>query len=165
MIDFSQFKKLSISGVELKQLFINGIQVWKSGYKNLIETATTDPGGTEIYNGTGYRDGYRWSSSGGKETTYTSGRLSGWIPFTAGATYRFRNFNMTIPGYVDGGYIVKYNNGTITTKLMGKDNADYDATTDTFTWSENSTGIQYFRISAYKCDKQPIVTMNEEIPE
>lgn len=29
MMDFSKFRKLYINGVELKQLFINGIQVWK----------------------------------------------------------------------------------------------------------------------------------------
>ena len=34
MMDFSAIKKLTIGGVELKQLFIGGIQVWKSGYKN-----------------------------------------------------------------------------------------------------------------------------------
>lgn len=166
MIDFSQFKKLSIGGAELKQLFINGVQVWKSGYRNLVEIATTEPGGTEIYNGTGYKDDYRWSSSGKTEVATDAGRITGWIPFTPGATYRIKNFYISKPsGYVSGGYIARYNNGTITTIVIGRNNADYDAATDTFTWTETSTSIQYFRISAYKCDEQPIITMNEEIPE
>ena len=44
MIDFSKFKKLTIGGVELKQLFINGIRVWKSGYKNWVKFSTENGG-------------------------------------------------------------------------------------------------------------------------
>lgn len=163
-MDLSQLKKLSIGGVELKQLFISGVQVWKSGYKNLIETATTDPGGTEIYNGIGYKDGYRWSSSSNAESQYSTARMSGWIQFTSGATYRIKNFYISRPsGYVSGGYVVKYNNGDITTTMIGRDHSSYDAETDTFEWTEINSNIQYFRISAYKCDEIPIITMNEEI--
>lgn len=167
MIDFSRLKRLSISGTLLKQLFINGIQVWKSGYKNLIETATTEPGGTEIYNGIGYSDGYRWSGSSKSVKEGDEGRVTGWIPFISGATYRIKNFYMSKPnGYVAGGYIVKYyNDGIILTATIGRNHADYDAATDIFTWSASDANLQYFRISAYKCDKDPIITMNEEIPE
>lgn len=49
-MDFSTLKKLTIDGVELKQLLINGIQVWKaSSYKNLV-TNSPDVDG-KPYNG------------------------------------------------------------------------------------------------------------------
>lgn len=165
MIDFSQIKKLSIGGAELKQLFLDGIQVWRLGYQNLIGTATTEPGGSEIYNGIGYNDNCRWSSSAKAEVAAKEGRVTGWIPFVPGATYRIKNFYMSKNGYVDRGYIISYNDGTITTKAIGSNHVDYDATTDTFTWREVGTGVQYFRISAYNGDEEPIITMNEEILE
>ena len=161
----SNFKQIFINGINMKQLFMDGILIWKSGYTNLVETAADTPGGTEIYNGTGFRDGYRWSSSGKTETGDPAGRISGWIPFVSGATYRIKNFYISkSSGYVAGGYIVGYyDNGTVTTTTIGRNNANYDAVTDTFTWTDSSTNLRYFRISAYKCDDEPIITMNEEI--
>lgn len=137
----------------------------KQAYTDLIPTATSTPGGTEIYNGTGYQDGYRWSSSAKTETAYTTGRISGWIPFVSGATYRIRNFYMsTTSGYVDGGYLVLYaDDGTISAKIIGRTNENYDSATDTFVWCEENSTCKYFRISAYKGDDAPIITMNEEI--
>lgn len=170
MMDFSELKKLSIGGVELKQLFINGVQVWRSGYTNLIETATTDPGGTEIYGGMGYRDGYRWSLSGGCEAgNSTDGRLSGWMPFVSGATYRAKNFNAK-HGYNSGLYIVMYlSDGTVSASHydyeVPKNGASYNTDTDTWTITIANTTATHFRLSAYKGDNEPIVTMNEEILE
>lgn len=167
-MDFSQIKKLSISGIELRQLFVGGIQVWKSGYKNLIETATAEPGGTEIYGGTGYKDGKRWSLSGGKESDAASARLSGWIHFTPGATYRVKNFYAQY-GYNNGLYFVLWNSdGSVSVYHFDYQNtpnyASYNLDTDTWMITLTSNEAQYFRLSGFKGAYEPIVTMNEEIP-
>ena len=59
MMDLTKLKKLVIGGIELKQLLINGVQVWKSGYKNWVKYST-EADGVTIYNGgLGYKNGYR----------------------------------------------------------------------------------------------------------
>lgn len=87
MIDFSKIKKLTIGAVELKQLFINGIQVWKSGYKNWVKYST-EADGVTIYNGgLGYKHGYRIRSGGVEAAANTVGSRSmctGFIPFKKG---------------------------------------------------------------------------------
>ena len=89
MIDFSAFKKLTIGGVELKQLFINGIQAWKSGYKNWVPYAIDTDG--SVYNGgLGYKNGYRLSSSGA-EKTQAGSALTGFIPAKYGDVIRMAN--------------------------------------------------------------------------
>lgn len=167
-MNFANVKEIVIPEGAVKSVSVGDKVLWKQkqGYTNLISTATATPGGTEIYNGVGYKDGYRWSSSAKTETAYASGRISGWIPFVSGGTYRIKNFYMsTSSGYVDGGYLILYgDNGTITTKIIGRFNENYDAATDTYVWREMNSGWKYFRISAYKCEEAPIVTMNEEIP-
>lgn len=78
-MDYSKFKKLTIGGVELKQLFINGVQVWKSGYKNRVKYST-EADGVTIYNGgLGYKNGYR-IRSGGAEGSAVQGSCTGFIP-------------------------------------------------------------------------------------
>lgn len=163
-MNFANVESITIpDGVVTK--IMNGSKVLWEKIKtvNLIKTALAAPDSTEIYYEIGYRDGYRWSSSGKKESADTTGRITGWIPFVSGATYRIKNFYMSkTTGYVSGGYLVFYaNDGTITTKTIGRTNANYDATTDTFVWSEVSSSRKYFRVSAYKCDAAPIITMDE----
>ena len=93
MIDFSGIKKLSIGGVELTQLFINGIQVWKSGYTNWVRYST-EADGVTIYNGgLGYKDGYR-IRSGGTEASSADATSTGFIPFKKGDVLRiYPKFN------------------------------------------------------------------------
>ena len=87
MIDFSGIKKLTIGGVELKQLFINGVQVWKSGYKNWVRYSTEDDGVTIYNGGKGYKDEYR-VRSGGAESSLVGGTITGFIPFKKGKILR-----------------------------------------------------------------------------
>ena len=92
MIDFTKIKKLTIGGVELKQLFINGVQVWKGGYKNWVKFSTEADGETIYNNGQGYKDGYRIRSSGA-EATQTGARITGYIPVRAGDIVRCTGWN------------------------------------------------------------------------
>lgn len=87
MIDFSKIKKLTIDGIDLKSLAINGVQVWKSGPKNWVKYST-EADGVTIYNGgLGYKDGYR-VRSGGAEGEHESASCTGFIPFRKGDVLR-----------------------------------------------------------------------------
>lgn len=93
MMDFSKFKKLTIGGVELKQLFINGVQVWKAGYKNWVKYSTESDGVTIYNGGLGYKNGYR-VRSGGAEGATTGGSCTGFIPVKGGDVVRFSGWDM-----------------------------------------------------------------------
>lgn len=86
-MDFSSLKKLTIGGVELKQLLINGVQVWKSGYKNWVKYSTEADGVTIYNDGLGYKDGYR-IRSGGAEAANPYSTVTGFIPFRKGDVLR-----------------------------------------------------------------------------
>lgn len=86
-MDLRNLKQLTIGGVELIQLFINGVEVWKKGFKNWVKHST-ESDGTTIYNGgLGYKDGYR-VRSGGAEAAFDTGSCTGFIPLKAGDTLR-----------------------------------------------------------------------------
>lgn len=111
-------------------------------------------------------DGYRWSSSGKKLTTGAGARVSGWIPFVNGATYRVKNFNGNKTGYMGGIYFVLANEdgSCITATKNISDTSIYDVNTDTFTFVVTNANYKYFRISGFKvADKEPIITINESI--
>lgn len=102
MMDFTKIKKLTIGGVELKQLFVGGIQVWKSGYKNWVKYST-EADGVTIYNGgLGYKDGYR-VRSGGAETTQAHATCTGYIRVKGGDIIRVSAGRGIYSGFVDGG--------------------------------------------------------------
>lgn len=167
-MDFSQVKKISIPEGEVKQIAVGGNVIWKGGYTNLVLKSTTDPGGTALYNGTGWNDDMRWSSSGGKPSSQPDGRLTGWMPFKPGATIRIKNFGLTREDYVGGCYFVWYkSNGTTSTVSPGKQSVDEYTYT-----APNDSSILYFRISAFSFSDSsntkpvptpPIVTIDEEI--
>lgn len=167
-MNFANIKAFVIPEGSVRSVSAGGKVLWqqKQGYTNLIPAATATPDGTEIYNGLGYKDGYRWSSSAKAETAHEKGRISGWIPFVSGATYRIKHFYIsTTSGYADGGYLVFCDKfGNVTAAVIERANPNYDATTDTLVWSEENASRMYFRISAYKGSEAPIVTMDEEIP-
>lgn len=128
-------------------------------FVDLISTAIGDDG--KIYNGVGYRDGYRWSSSSGGETSYTNGRISGWLPYEYGATYRFENFYLQA-GYVSGAYVIyKKTDGSILVQSTGYDipvnNYILDIANDTCMFMATLNDVEYFRVSGYKGAEEPII--------
>lgn len=100
-------------------------------FTNLVDSSTDDNG--VIYNGKGYRDNYRWSSSGNEVAAYTGARLTGWMPYNNGATYRLKNFNMIVGSTGDNNY-VPYG------YLVGKAS---DGTTSTLTLTAPEIGFEY----------------------
>jgi hypothetical protein len=89
-MNLSSFKKLTIGGIELKQLFIGGVQAWKSGYKNWAHHAIDTDG--SIYNGgKGYINGQRLSS-GGTIKEMPNSTTTGFIPIKSGDVVRIGGY-------------------------------------------------------------------------
>jgi hypothetical protein len=165
-------EELDSSGDTTKLYVLPDGYIWahmktvKPAYNNLIKVAMEEPDGTALYNGVGYQDGYRWSSSKKGPDQYSSARLTGWIPYKLGATLRIKNFGLTAAsGYVAGGYIVqRAADGSTTTVTIGKQTEDFYSTT------LNTSSATHFRISGYGTGQDasigaPIITLNEEIVE
>ena len=90
-MDFSKFKNLTIGGIDLKQLFVGGIQVWKAvSYTNQIPISTDASG--NVYNGKGYKDNTYVTGTGADDTkpNYDS---TGYIPCKVGDVIRLKDCN------------------------------------------------------------------------
>lgn len=182
MMDFTKTKKLTIGGVELKQLFINGIQVWKSGYKNWVKYSTEADGVTIYgldYDGDGkndgYKDGYRIRSSGA-EIAQTGGRITGYVPVAAGDVVRLYGWNFSYASAInavnfsDGSFA---NLGQFTQQPAGygicRGNIPkVTVTNDVYQFTvPNNANIRNMRVSAQQgyntLPPDMIVTINEEI--
>lgn len=181
-MDLSLFKKLTVGGVELKQLFINGIQVWKSGPKNWVKYST-EADGVTIYNGgLGCMYGYRMNSSGAVKEA-AGANHTGYIPMTFGDVIRAKGTGTSVVGS-NGHYFTVYDESftrlaTVTLSNMLSTSycsatyaqqADglYMLTVDTAKAGQymldKLTNAKYFRISFSNCETEDfIVTVNEEI--
>lgn len=178
-MDFSAIKKLTIGGVELKQLFINGIQVWKSGYKNWARFSTESDGKTIYNGGQGYKDGYRVRSGGAEGATGT-GSCTGFMPVNGGDVVRFSGWDMTVAANenainVSNSSFTNIGQFTMLDAYYGifQNYTQYtsgsvvEEKTGVWKWvaPPAASGIAYIRVSGYtKGDgSKMIVTINEEI--
>lgn len=186
MMDFSKFKKLTIGGVELKQLFINGIQVWKAiTFKNQVPISTDKDG--SIFNGVGYKENVRLSSSGGISSSAQNGSVTtGFIPFYGDITIiRMKGVEWlnTTANYGGHYYINFYDSNkkfltycasqnvsssahivTVTRDSNGIETVDFNesyGTTNAFL--QDVRKAKYIRITARGKGADMIVTINEEI--
>ena len=181
---FTNVKKISIPEGTVKRIECNGELLWKGGHTNLVPTSIDTDG--SIYNGCGYIEGYRLSSSGAlkaQSNTVATGfikaskndvvRMAGtkWSK-TAGYNY----FAMYDANYnlLD---TINWSGGSSGNGERGWDYASTKAIIDsanTFVYVENDitrfaiaakSGMDYayIRISAYGAGTDMIVTVNEEI--
>ena len=184
-MDFRELKKLTIGGVDLVQLFINGVQVFKSGYKNWVKYST-EADGVTIYNGgLGYKNGYRIRSGGG-EGTQARGTCTGFIPVQGGDVIRISGFDFS---YASNGNAINVSDSSFTnlgqfTMLpaaygilaTGEAYVAYsvksvvEETTGVWKWvvPPAASGVAYIRVSGQnESGTYPganlIVTVNEEI--
>ena len=97
MMDFTKIKKLFIGGMELKQLFIAVLKNWAR--------YSTESDGTTLYNGIGYKSGYR-VRSGGAEGAYSDSSCTGYIPVSPGDVIRVSGCQW---GNTDGSAFNVYN--------------------------------------------------------
>lgn len=92
MMDFTTMKSLTIGGVALEKMFINGVQVWQKEQEvadpNRIPTSIDTDG--SIYNGKGYKQGYR-IRSGGAEAAASYVSCTGYIKVEPGDVVRISN--------------------------------------------------------------------------
>jgi hypothetical protein len=183
-MNLSDYKKLTIGGIELKSLTINGVLAWKSGPKNWVKYST-EADGVTIYNGgLGYKDGYR-IRSGGAEAQGIAISITGFIPFVKGdklyiyPPFTGGNTNNTINFYdasfaslgqsTDAGslYGICSNTGSqFKTKVVNGVSV-LDLSDNTF---PGVSDIRYVRIGNSIADESPIssgadmiITKNEEI--
>lgn len=190
-MDFRNFKKLNIGGIDLKQLFIGADQAWKAiTFTNQVPISTDTDG--SIFNGTGYKDNVRLSSSGGISSSAQNGSVTtGFIPFPDGDKTIIRMKHVEwLNAYANHGghyYILFYDaNKKILTQGNYLASADYSRVSHVVNITRDANGIEtvvfnkdygtgnvwlqavrnsakYIRITAYGKGADMIVTINEEI--
>lgn len=92
-IDFSLFKRLEIGGERVKKITrkSDGLVLWTAGYINMVPLSTNSDG--TIYNGTGYKNGYR-VRSGGAEAAHGGASCTGFIPAAGGDVVRLSGYDV-----------------------------------------------------------------------
>ena len=172
-MDFSQFKKLTIGGVELKQLFINGVQVWKGvSYTNQIPISTDKDG--SVYNGKGYRENY-YDNNGNIGTNNTTD-LSGFIPCKIGDVVRLKNVTydgtnssarLTFykPDKTYIGQVTSNSSWIMSNMFAAEKDSSGNYVKFTIKSHTSTTGCGFFRISANEINANSIITVNQEITD
>ena len=149
-------------------------------YRNLVPESISADG--NIYNGIGYKNGTRLSSSGG-ESTQAGACVTGFIPYSygrvirmVGATGSVTNSGMYL-GFFDSSFSVlkvEYLNALTTApngSYVQRSDGLYEATINTGAYSsgslyESMLAAAYIRVSLNPCDgANMIVTFDQEIPD
>lgn len=184
-MDLTGLKKLTFGGVALKQLLIGGVQIWKAvTFKNWVPVSTDTDG--SIFNGTGYRDNVRLSSSGGISGSAQSGSTTtGFIPINGTDTIRMKGVEW-VTAYGSGHHYLNYYDSSknfldyTSSAIYHQGNVDHILTVtrdgegvETVVWNEaygttnsllqNVRKAAYVRITAKGKGADMIVTVNEEI--
>lgn len=177
-------KSINIDGIDMKELYIDGTLIWKSGYKNWVKFSTEADGKTIYNGGLGYKHGYRLSSSGA-EKTQSGSVVTGFIPAKYGDLIQMGGVTWGTTVKDGYSYISFYNSsGTLVTTvnryMMEGANgigsyANYinKSASSILTDSNGVTtfnivftqkiDFSYIRISATGDGANMIVTVNEEI--
>ena len=140
-------------------------------YTNWLPKATTSDGVT-IYNGVGYKENTRWSSSGYNETYAAGVYLSGFIKITPGDIIRVKNIVMPYTDSGDANCIVHFytniNENQVGThnciNLKTYSGALFDINNNLIQFTVQPTSQHYYiRIQAASMSSKSILTINEEI--
>lgn len=181
-MDLTKLKKLNIGGIDLVQLFINGVQVWKSGYKNWVRYSTEADGATIYNGGLGYKNRYR-IRSGGAEAADASVAHTGYIPVQPNDIVRISGcdfsdeksgnaINISDNSFTNLGQMAMnstYGYGSLTGTTYGNASNTVEESPGVWKWivPPASYGAAYIRVSGYKYGGADgaslIVTVNEEI--
>lgn len=172
MIDFKNLKKLTIGGVELKQLFINGIQVWKAiSYTNQIPISTDKNG--NIYNGKGFKEN-TWVNSG-NEQMLNGQDSTGFIPCKVGDIVRLKNVSFDNNSYnrlsffkSDKSFIGNVlGNSTwvLNTAFEGVKGSDGYYSQFKIISRAETANCAFLRVSCPNIDSSSIITVNQEITD
>lgn len=187
MIDFSAVKAVTIPEGVVKKIVSAGVTLWQAiTYTNQVPLSTDTDG--SIYNGVGYKDNVRLSSSGGVSSSAQAGSTTtGFIPINGAVDvirlkgvqwvsvpndgHHYLNYydsNKTFVGYMSSGM---YNQGasyshifTATRDENGVETIEWNneyGTTNSLL--QNVRSASYVRITAKGSGADMIVTVNEEI--
>lgn len=85
-LDFSQVKAVAIPEGDVIKIEVSGVVIWKKGPTNRVPLSINADG--SIYNGTGYKNGYR-VRSGGLEAAESVSACTGFIKVSPGDVVRF----------------------------------------------------------------------------
>lgn len=168
----------------MKKLLINGIEVWR-GFTNQVPISTDTDG--SIFNGVGYKENVRLSSSGGISGSAQNGSVTtGFMPWYGDTTYlRMKNVEWkNATANYDGHYYVNYydENKKFLVYLSSGEHVHYTHVVtvtrdsngvETIKWNEtygttntmlqNVRKAKFIRINAHGKGADMIVTINEEI--
>ena len=187
-MNLADYKKLSIDGIELKDLTITGVLAWKAKtFTNQVPISTDTDG--SIFNKVGYKENVRLSSSGGISGSAQNGSVTtGFIPFPYGDKTVIRmkgvEWKNSTSNYGGHYYINFYDSNkkflaytssqthssyththTVTRDANGIETVEfsqtYGDTNQLLNWIRND--VKYIRINAYGKGADFIVTINEEI--
>lgn len=183
-MDFANLKSLIIPEGEVASITVGGVVLWQ-GYTNLVPTSTDTDG--SIFNGVGYIENRRLSSSGGLSSSAQNGSVTtGFIPINGaldvmrlkgvewknatndhGGHYYFNYYdaNKKFLAYESSGEHTGHTHVvTITRDSNGVEtvewNKDYGTTNSML---QHVRSASYVRITAYGKGADMIVTLNEEI--
>lgn len=189
MIDLSTLKELFIDGIKLVELYINGVLVWAAKtFTNQVPLSTDTDG--SIFNGVGYKDNARLSSSGGVSGSAQTGSVTtGFIPWHGdGDVIRLKGVEWMNANSKYGGhyYLIFYDsNKKITGTNLYLYSGTHSQSSHIVTVTRDTNGIEtfvfnqsygdtnaflngvrtasFFRINAHGKGADMIVTVNEEI--
>lgn len=184
MMDLSVYKTLTIDGVELKKLVINGVEVWSLvSYTNMVPLSI-NADGTIYNNGLGYKGGYR-VRSGGAEGATTQAACTGYISVNGGDVVRI--YPIDTDYLSASGTAINVYDASFTNLGQAASNGAYGIFLSTYTgysWGNggvnegdgvyrwvvppSGSGVKYIRVSIATNDgghpgADMVVTVNEEI--
>ena len=181
-MNLSSYKTISINGALMKKILIGGVVAWRKPAKNWVPLSTDTDG--SIFNGVGYKDNVRLSSSGGISSSAQSGSTTtGFIPWNGADTDIIRMAGVTWESESGKHYYVNcydaskkflaylsaieagnYGHVVTVTRENGVTTVDFNEG-----YGTSNSMLQYFRQSKYiritakGSGADMIVTINEEI--
>jgi hypothetical protein len=132
-----------------------------------LPISTDDDG--NVYNGTGYKTGVRYSSSSKAEVTAEGGHLSGWIDIDYDDVVYLKNISINSGGATNMNNVVFMNNDktNVFNRTVAQLKSDLSAVVDSngnvTQFSINGASNGWMRINASYIGADSIVTINQPI--
>lgn len=150
----------SISFLNDKGEKVSYILQVETSYTNVIKTSIGADG--NIYNGKGYKENTRWSSSSNAEKEYGGISITGYIPVKWNDIIRFKNLNFKdgiAETYVH--YFADIGSWTFRRAPSECSNIKVDSDGNLIEFTSDYTG--YLRVACSGIDETSIITINEPI--
>lgn len=162
LVEYNPAYVKSVNGIKADENGNVKIEVSGGGdteaYKNVLPLAIdTDK---SVYNGTGYKNGFRLNSSAAEKEAEGCGH-TGFIEVHAGETVRMKNYTVCQTGYH---YVHNFNSSFTKISTKQDNNLLTPDENGIYTYVvPNESGIAYIRISIGEFSADTIITIDEEI--